>query len=52
MHEEEKNPKSSPEGDKPFKGKFKKQYCAFEKCFRHAIAFCLNGAFDTETKMK
>ena len=22
MHEEEKNPKSSPEGSKPFKGKF------------------------------
>ena len=52
MHEEEKNSKSSPEGSKPFKGKFKKQYCAFEKCFGHATAFCLNGGFDSETKMK
>ena len=52
MHEEEKNEKSPPAGSKPFKGKFKKQYCAFEKCFGHATAFCLNGTLDSETKMK
>ena len=52
MHEDEKNPRSTPEGAKPFKGKFKKQYCAFEKCFGHASAFCLNGPFDSEAKMK
>ena len=52
MHEEVKNEKSSTAGSKPLKGKFKKQYCAFEKCFGHATAFCLNGTFDSETKMK
>ena len=52
MHEDEKNPRSTPEGAKLFKGKFKKQYCAFEKCFGNATAFCLNGSFDTETKLK
>ena len=52
MHEAKKDPKSAPEGSKPFKGKFKKQYCVFEKCFGHATAFCLNGSFDTETMMK
>ena len=31
MQEEEKNPKSSPEGSKAFKGKFKEQYFAFDK---------------------
>ena len=51
-HEAEKDPKSTTEGSKPIKGKYKKQYCAFEQCFGHATAFCLNGSFDTETKMK
>ena len=26
--------------------------CVFEKCFGNATAFCLDGSFDTETKMK
>ena len=40
MHEDEKNPRSTTEGAISVKGKFKKQYCVFEKPVDHATSFC------------
>ena len=41
MHEDENNPRSTPEGTKPVKGKIKKQCCVFEIYFGLATAFLL-----------
>ena len=35
----------------PFKGKYKKAYCIFERSFGHGSTFCLNNKFDYDYKM-
>ena len=51
--EKEQDGKDGPtEHGQPIKGKYKKAFCIFEKCYGHGSAFCLNTKFDSDFKMK